>query len=163
MTQDEIDLRVARAKLAADIGRLDDRTRGPANGAAVASLDAVHARADAVLGLWGERATDPVPWERVEEYRRRCLAHVQKHSPKWREKDFSRASFDALTVAEDLTYADARAAAFDPATVPPGTLRAVRERDEAGRLVTRWVGDNSAWMSVFAAPGRRGRVNGDAA
>lgn len=155
----EIDLRVERERIAADIGRLDDRTRGPADGAAVGRLDAIRTRADAVLGLWGERATDPVPWERIEEYRRRCLAAVQKHSPAWKDKDFSRTYFDALDVAEDVVFADARAAAFDPATVPPGQLRAVRERDEAGRLVTRWVGDNGAWMSIFAAPGRRGRIN----
>ena len=159
MNRREIEALVERDRLAADLARLDARTGGPATGAAVAAIDDLRARADSVLGLWNETAPAPLGFEREGDYRRRVLAHVQQHSPKWRAKDFSNTHRDALDVAEGLVYADAARAAYDNRNVPDGTLRAVRERDETGRLITRWVGDNGAWMSLFMAPGRIGIVN----
>ena len=45
------------------------------------------------------------------------------------------------TMGDPLFYLkrQAIAAAIDPANIPPGTLRAVSERDHAGRLITNGV------------------------
>lgn len=162
MTRAEIEALVERDRLAADLARLDARTGGPATGAAVAAIDDLRARADSVLGLWGETASPPLATERPLDYRRRMLAAVQRHAPRWQNKDLSRTHGDALGFAEEMIYADARAAAYDPATVPAGTMRAVRERDAAGRLVTKWIGREPVWMDVFLSPGARGTVNKNA-
>ena len=162
MNRAEIEARVARDRITADIGRLEARTAGPRDGAAVADMDDLRARADSVLGLWGETAPAPLGFEREGDYRRRVLAHVQKHAPRWQGKDFSRTHGDALGFAEEMIYADAARAAYDPATVPPGQLRAVRERDEVGRLVTRWIGREPIWMDFFMSSGRTGIVNRNA-
>ena len=162
MNRSEIEARVERDRLMADIGRLESRTAGPATGAGVAAIDDLRSRADSVLGLWGETAPAPLGFEREADYRRRVLAHVQKHAPAWRGKDFSRTHGDALDFAEETVYADAARAAYDPATVPAGQLRAVRERDEVGRLVTRWIGREPIWMDFFMSSGRTGIVNRNA-
>ena len=152
MTREEIAQRVERDRLSGRAAYLEYRSGAPDP----EKIEAAKARADAVLGLWNKTASEPVPGETEADYRRRLLRTIQENSPKFRDKDFSRASLDALDFAEQLVYADAREAAYDPATVPPGQLRAVRERDEAGRLVTRWVGTDPIWMSAFMQPGARG-------
>ena len=162
MNRREIEVLVERDRIAADLARLEARTAGAATPEGAAEVDAIRARADSALQLWNETATDPVPGERPSEYGRRMLAQVQRHSPQWRHKDFSNTHRDALEVAEGLVYADARAAAYDPATVPAGQLRPVRERDAAGRLVTRWVGREPIWMDFFMSSGRIGTVNRNA-
>lgn len=152
MTREEIQRRV-------ELDRLDARTRHLENRTApldLAEIDAAKARADGALTLWNEKASDPVPGESATEYRRRLLKQAQAHSPRYAGKDFSLTSYDALDTAETMVFGDVRQAAFDPSTVPPGQLRPVRERDQSGRLITKWVGASPTWMDVFMQPGARG-------
>ena len=155
MTREEIAQRVERDRLSGRAAYLEYRSAAPDP----EKIEAAKARADAVLGLWSKAASAPIPGETEADYRRRLLRNVQEYAPKFKGNDFSRASLDALDFAEQLVYADARAAALDPSTVPPGQLRAVRERDEAGRLVTRFVGTSPIWMDAFTQPGARGTLN----
>ena len=130
------------------------------SGEEVAATDAARARADSVLGLWGDRASQPLAQESSREYRRRVLAAVQDRSPKFKGKTYSTLG-DALGIVEEQIYADAAAAAEDPSSVPPGQMRVIRERDAAGRLTSRWVGRDymaGVW-DHFTMPGALGTIN----
>jgi hypothetical protein len=129
-------------------------------GEAVAELAAAKSRADDVLGLWGERASQPIGCEAPREYRRRLLKAVQSRSPRFKDKSPSTWG-DALGIVEDLMYSDAAAAARDPNTVPAGQMRAVRERDAAGRLITRYIGNDymAGYWDMFTQPGARCVLN----
>ena len=130
------------------------------SGEEVAAIDAARARADSVLGLWGDRASPPLDMESSREYRRRVLAAVQDRSPKHKGKTYSTLG-DALGIVEEQVYADAATAAEDPSTVPVGQMRVIRERDAAGRLITRWIGSDymGALWDHFAMPGALGTIN----
>jgi hypothetical protein len=125
----------------------------------LAALDKAQSRADSVANYFGEKASAPVPGETPLAYRRRQLDTLRQHSPKFKDKAFANAPADALEMIEEQVYADAIAAAIDPRNIPAGTLRAVSERDAAGRLVTRYFGDNAAWMAPMMAGGQVGTVN----
>jgi len=56
---------------------------------------------------------------------------------------------NALDIAEAAIYADATAAARSPVGVSAGSLRAIKKRDAADRVITEFVGEPSAWMGEF--------------
>ena len=56
---------------------------------------------------------------------------------------------NALDIAESAIYADAAAAARSPAGVTAGSLRAIKKRDAADRVITEFVGEPSSWMGEF--------------
>ncbi len=58
---------------------------------------------------------------------------------------------DLVRIASPAVYAKE--------TTPDGELRAVRERDESGRAVTKYYGDSKAWRAQFDAPGIRCRLD----
>jgi hypothetical protein len=129
-------------------------------GEEIAAQDAARVRADSVLNLWGAKASQPLPGEACRDYRRRLLRAVQEKSPKFRGKTLSTGG-DALDFVEEQIYADAATAAFDPSTVPPGQMRAIRQRDESGRLITSWIGNDymaDCW-DAFTQAGARGSFN----
>jgi hypothetical protein len=118
--------------------RLEPIIQGP-SGDDLAALDKAQSRADSVANYWGDKASAPVPGETPIAYRRRQLETLRQHSPKFKGKSFATLPADALDMVEEQVYADAIAAAIDPANIPPGTLRAVSERDHAGRLIANGV------------------------
>ena len=146
------------ARLNYQMTQLGLRT-APLTGDEMAALAAAQHRADAALGLWGDKASAPVPGERPADYRRRVLAAVQARAPQFKDKDFAGTPSNVLDFIEQKVYADAASAARDPSTVPPGQLRAVQERDAVGRLVTKFYGDMGVWFNTFTTPGARGNVN----
>lgn len=121
-------------------------------------LAAAQSRADSVARLFGSTAPQPVPGETPLRYRQRLLGNFQKHSPKLAKADMARVDADALGAVEDIIYADAAAASRDPASFRPGEMRAVTERDPAGREITRWVGDGMAWRQHFMLGAAVGRI-----
>ncbi|HVC62380.1 MAG TPA: hypothetical protein VND19_18710 [Acetobacteraceae bacterium] len=152
---------------ALDLARLNYRAVqlgqriAPLTGEDVVALDAAQHRADAVLGLWGVATTAPVPGERPQEYRQRMLAAVQEHAPKFAGRPFGHIPALMMDTVEERVYADAATAALDPSTVPAGRMRVIRERDGAGRLVTKWIGQDymaGIWDS-FTRPGAAGLIN----
>ncbi len=70
------------------------------SGEEVAAIDAARARADSVLNLWGDRASQPLAQESSREYRRRVLKAVQDKSPKFKGKTYSTLG-DALAIVEE--------------------------------------------------------------
>jgi hypothetical protein len=110
--------------------------------------------------MFGDRASPPLAGERPIDYRRRLAARFQKHSERFKETRFDTMDPNTLGVMEDLIYADAVAAAKAPGGAStPGQLIPIQERDSAGRMITRFVGDIGAFMAPFTSPGATVRVN----
>ena len=107
------------------------------------------ARADDVYGAFGERAPAPLQGETANAYRIRLAKGVQKYSSAWKDVPLRDLPANALEIAERQIYADASAAARSPVNVDAGSLRAIRKRDAADRMITEFVGEPSAWMGEF--------------
>jgi hypothetical protein len=125
----------------------------------VEALAMTQARADAALAPFGKRSSPPISGEMPDKYRQRMLRHLAPLSPRFKDETFYSVTGAALTVCEDQVYADAMAAARDsdsPANA--GRLIPLQERDDAGRLVTKFAGDPLSWMQSFMSAGRRGHI-----
>lgn len=122
-------------------------------------LATAQSRADGVAGLFGKRASPPVPGESPIEYRRRLASDFKQHSAKFKDSrldSMDEATFGAI---EEMVYADAVSAARSPDRGnAAGMLIKLQRQDEAGRTITEWTGDNLAWMQTFMTPGRVGRI-----
>ncbi len=120
-------------------------------------FEAIQARADSVAALHGDRAPNPILGETPLDYRKRLLARFQGFSPQFEKTRLH--SFDAPTIEalEQRIYSDAQAAAYQ--STQPGELRAVVSRDEAGRKITKFVGDVSEFLAPFMDHGQRIRIN----
>jgi hypothetical protein len=119
-------------------------------------------RADAVERAFGRNdaaVLGCVPGESALGYRRRLVRQYQRHSPRWKGARVEAIGYDTIGIVEGDVYKDAAAAARDPKNFGPGELRAIKERDESGRMVTRFVGDPMAWMSQFMTGGQVGFIN----
>jgi hypothetical protein len=128
------------------------------------ALAAAQMRADAVAAHLGTTATPPIAGESSLQYRKRVLTPVAARSERFKgASSASLAGLDAATLGpvEDIVYADAIAAAKRPENYAPGELRAVAERDTAGRLITKFYGDIGAWMAPFTLQGASVRINRD--
>jgi hypothetical protein len=122
-------------------------------------ITAAWSRAEQAHQLWGNHRGAPsaMPGESSLAYRKRLLQPFLR---------FSRSGFDGVDLKnvdatmlgglENSVYADAAAAASSPEFgAPEGTLRAVRKKDDTGRVITEWVGEPRAWMSQFSGVRRR--------
>ncbi len=112
-------------------------------------------RADAVYAAHGASASRPVQGETLLAYRRRLAQGMQKHSPAWKGIDLATLPGPALELATQAIYADAQAAARNPADVPEGTLREIVTIDSTGRRITSFAGEPRSWMAQFSANRRR--------
>ena len=96
-----------------------------------------------------------LPGESLAAYRVRLADGLKGWSPTYRKfsvdslAQMGRAG--ALHIAEQTIYSDAVVAAKRPV----GPLREVREADQAGREITKFYGNPSAWMDSFKLPVRR--------
>jgi hypothetical protein len=115
-------------------------------------------RADSVAVMFGDRAPVPMAGETSGDYRKRILKKFQPHSVMFKTTPFEGIPVEALGGIEDTVYADAVAAAKAPASARPGLLMPIEERDRAGRTITKYVGDNMAWMSPYMSQGATGRI-----
>ncbi|MGH7058238.1 MAG: hypothetical protein ACREFZ_10235, partial [Acetobacteraceae bacterium] len=80
------------------------------------------------------------------------------HSPSCKNVRTESLGEAEIVPVEERAIADAVVAAKDPANYKPGEMRAVRFRDEAGRLCTRYVGDSLAWRQHFMTGAQVGRI-----
>jgi len=146
-------------RLRSQIAALGRKLDTPMPAAERDALAVAQARADSVEAKFGTTALPPVPGETSIQYRKRMLAHFQKHSPAYRNMRAEMVDATMLDAVESQVYADAAAHATDPANYKPGELRAIQERDAAGRLVTKWVGDWHAAFGAFCSGGQVGKIN----
>lgn len=114
-----------------------------------AAMADFQARADSAYSGFGERAPSPLQGETPKAFRIRLAKGLQAHSAPWSGVTLRELPESALSIAEGQIYADAVAAARNPVGVPAGQLRAIVKHDGAGRKITEFVGDPSAWMGEF--------------
>lgn len=119
------------------------------------SLAEEQVRADAVYAAHGSAASRPMQGESLLGYRRRLAEGMQKHSLAWKGIDLATLPAPALDLAAQSIYADAAAAARNPADVPEGTLREIVTTDSTGRRITSFAGEPRTWMAQFSANRRR--------
>jgi hypothetical protein len=153
------------AALRQRLADLERKMKTPLSEEARNEIARAQSRADAVERAFGRNDASclgHVPGETPLEYRRRLVRNFQQYSPKWKNARVEAMGYDTIGNIEDQVYQDAAQAARNPENYPPGTLHAIKERDESGREVTRWVGDNMAWMQFFMIPGRTGKINSPA-
>lgn len=122
-------------------------------------LARAQARADGIAGLFGKRATAPIAGESSIDYRRRLANDFKQHSARYKDKALTSLDSDMLGLVEEQIYADAAITARSPDRAGAGVLIPIREPDETGRMITRWTGDNMAWMQHYMSGARVGKIN----
>jgi hypothetical protein len=140
------------AHVAAEIRRLSalvNKMPKSMSDADYAAMADYQARADSVYSAFGERAPAPLQGEAAPAYRIRLAKGMQSHSSAWKDVPLRDLPENALDIAEAAIYADATAAARSPVGVSAGSLRAIKKRDAADRVITEFVGEPSAWMGEF--------------
>jgi hypothetical protein len=113
---------------------------------------------DSMLEPWGSRAPAPIEGQSLDSYRRTTLELARRKLP----EDHQLRRVDPYAIADDATlgiferqiFPAARAAATDPATVPPGEFREIKETDANGLTATRFVGPQS-FIHAFTLPAKR--------
>ena len=117
---------------------------------------AAQARADAVYSAYGNSAPRPLQGESLLQYRRRLLNDLKQYSEDWKNSDLRVVAVDeaSLAIAERQIFAAADAAVRNPASVPIGILREIKNRNDAGHTMTTFVGSPISWMNRFAPTGR---------
>jgi 8-oxo-dGTP pyrophosphatase MutT (NUDIX family) len=126
-----------------------------------AAMADAQAKADKVFSAFGDSAPRPLNGETLLAYRRRLATGLKQHSATWKPVELSALADDAaFTIAETQIYADATAAAMNPAGLPEGSLREIVSTDLTGRRMISFVGEPRAWMSNFSNASNRRRLAG---
>lgn len=133
-----------------------DRITAPISDTERRALEAAQCRFDSVGAYTGARASAPIPGETSLDYRKRLLAPLAGAHDRYKQSRLGPLDSAMLATVEEIVYADAVSNAKQ---VPAGTLKAVQERDAAGRLVTRFFGDCGVWMQHYSSPGAVGTFN----
>lgn len=134
-----------RKQLDAINGRTRDLTDDERN-----EISDAQSRCDSISNMFGETAPRPLSGEGALAYRRRAVSKFQSKSPEWRDAKLAKLDSAVFAIAERQIYADAEKAARTPVHAEGGKLREIRERDDAGRVRSRFVGASpKAWMDDF--------------
>jgi hypothetical protein len=148
------------ARLRAELAELQRRVgaiRQPPSHEEANAKSAAFARADSVARLFGDKASAPLPTESAMAYRKRLVHRFKHHSPRFANESFDQPLSDAsMGLVEDIIYSDAAGVAKDTSD---GKLVSIQERDVAGRLITKYMGDPFAWMQAYMGTGHRGYIN----
>jgi hypothetical protein len=133
-------------------------TQGESSMESVSEIRATQAKADAVYKMFGEAAPGNLQGERLMDYRIRLLSRFQKHSKVYKDSNLCRiGDAAAMTAVENQIYTDAAGALRDPATFKPGEMRPVVRRDQTGREITSYIGQDGACWDRFNPPIRHVR------
>jgi 8-oxo-dGTP pyrophosphatase MutT (NUDIX family) len=160
MTTENADLKARLAAMEATLNGLATE-RAPEEAHAIG---AAQARADAIAAQFGDKVPPPIAGETSLAYRRRLVKRFQAHSPRFKDERLDGLTSGPLSAIEDIVYADAMAAARNPATSSNvGRLIEHKSIDGAGRTITEFSGDPMAWMAPFMTSGRVGRFDRSAA
>ena len=159
--KDAAALAVVNADLAARLARAEAAITAMTTETPASERNALaeaQARADSVAGLFGKRASAPVPGERAVDYRKRQLNTFKTHSSRFANSNLSTLDEAMLGPIEDIVYADAVTAAKAPDAGGAGILIPITEKMGA-REITRFTGDPMAWMQHFMTGAQIGRFN----
>lgn len=158
VTADEI-LGTLNAMPEVDNTRSDADIPAPRTAAVDEDSDAMteaRVKADSAYTAIGRRCPEPFSGERAMDYRKRVLTNIQPLA-----KDFSnvniRSVSDAgtLSVLEDQIYKAAKDSVDWAIDNTPGYLHRTVRMDEAGRRITEYHGDPSAWLRAFQTQPRQ--------
>jgi hypothetical protein len=122
-------------------------------------LAQVQWRGDSVAALFGKRISGPTPGETALGYRRRVLRDFLPHSPQFKGANIDSADAPTLSLIENQVYADAQTASRAEASAMPGLLIPRVSTDAAGRTITKFDGDISAWLGAFQTEGARVKIS----
>jgi hypothetical protein len=122
-------------------------------------FSAARARADTIAGIFGQQTTAPGAHESLIQYRQRLLRPLLKYSPRTADVNVETINDAAmLDLVERAVRQDAVITA-DEIGKREGRLMPIRERDAAGRLITKWVGSLDSWFNAFTRAGAPVRIN----
>ena len=114
-------------------------------------------RADGAYNLYGLGAPPKSPHESLTNYRRRLCAGLQPYSDTLKDYDFQQVGTPGLPPLEKMLIEDA-VALFKK---PEGPERSCVRRDNAGREVTEFYGDEqAAWLPFTSYMTDTGEVRG---
>jgi len=125
-----------------------------------ADFIAAQSRASRLLQAFGDSAgADPfLQGESLLQYRARLATQFQKYSSKCKEVNLDRVGdLCAFGAIEAAIYNDALSEASHPTQITAGVLIPRRTRDNAGREITRYIGDPNACWDQFNPPVRHVR------
>ncbi|MDE2105934.1 MAG: NUDIX hydrolase, partial [Patescibacteria group bacterium] len=112
-------------------------------------------KADSVAQKFGKNAPRAQNGETLMGYRKRLLREFQPHSSAWKNADLTKINDSAtLSTIETQVYADAASAALNPAFDGEPGLREIKERDRAGRYISKFYGSAEACWAPFKTPVR---------
>jgi hypothetical protein len=135
-----------------------ERRLAPRSNADRAKFAEFQAAADKVFSAFSisDAAPRALDGESFTGYQQRLLSKLKTHSSAWKTVNlYDVRDSKILKLAADQIFADAYQEALHPATPQPGVLRAVEERDQTGRKITRFFGDPEATWGMFKQQPRR--------
>jgi hypothetical protein len=140
--------RGTNAAMAARLAALEAHLSGTSEDRAL--FVSTQQKAERVYQAFGDSAERWLPGEGVNDYRARLAGKYKAHAKNWKDVDLTKLPADVLGIAETQIYADAYEAAMHPASAPEGQLREIKERDQTGRNISRFVGRDDAAWSAFS-------------
>lgn len=106
-------------------------------------------KADAVMQMFGKKAALPFTYENPRDYRTRLANELKAHSPEFKAVKLDSLDEPTFKAIEERIYADAQKVAMDSAETTNGALIPVVSTDEAGRKITKFIGNPNSWMHHF--------------
>ncbi len=145
----------ANAELRAEIAAMKERMAiitKPIDATDRDALGAAQSRADSLAQMFGDSVTPPMHGETPISYRKRLAAKFKQHSSQFKDAVIDSLEGPAFDLVEGQIYADAQAAALNPADPVKGRLIPSTHRDPSGRLITKFSGDIDGFLGPFKAP-----------
>ena len=118
------------------------------NDADTAAFGKFQARADAVYSALGGSAPVPHAGESLMLYRKRIAGDLKKHSPRFKDVEFSVVAADeaAFNAMENVLLDEVAAIARSDSSVPEGELREISKMLPTGHRATEFRGNPAVWM-----------------
>lgn len=133
------------------LAHIESKLHKPLTDADRKSFATAQSKCDNVARAFGDEAPRWMQGEDLSSYRRRLASIYKDHSPAWKPVNLDALADDAaFEVAERQIFADASAAARNPAVLADGELRMTPSTLESGHRVNEFYGRPSSWMNQFA-------------
>lgn len=115
-------------------------------------ISKARARADAVLEMYGEKASQPNYNESSLSFRTRLVNGIKKLAPTFQNLSLDGLKDAAFDLVEGQIYLDAEKNAENVARNTKGRLIKRTYKDEVGREITKFEGDPKEWLGFFTKP-----------
>lgn len=115
-------------------------------------------RADGLLQLYGDAASEPLLHESPRAYRARQLAKIKNYSAQHKSVQIENLDPSVFDIVESQIYSDAQANAKATLGATRGKLHCVTRHDEFGRRTREFIGDPEVWMAPFTLKPIQGSI-----